>query len=371
MGSAFPYLAPYFKEILQVSNRQLGVLLMIRPAIGLVAQPFWSYLADVKGKRSHIAFFLAVATAVLFPLIMMDQSILSLVVLLIVWSFFYTPINSLSDSMAFDYLGRHKRMHFSKLRIYASLGFLIGVAALGYVYERIGLAWLFPVFSAGMAVSAWTLWKLPRRPHSTPPGTRKAFRHLFSNRNVRFFLIAVLLVEIANQMGYLFLSVYARDLGASHIQVGWLWAAATGAEIIMMLFMPKLIKRFGVQKILFAGMAAVALRWGLFAAARTWWQLIPIQMIQIVTIPFVYVGGVTFMDMESHADIRYTAQAFYSTIVIYCGMIIGSLGGGEISQHTDYGVLFLIGGVLAVTGGLIVALFVKEPSIQKASHRLL
>ena len=370
MGGAFPYLAPYFKEMLHVSNQLLGVLLMIRPAVALLAQPFWSYAADVRGKRSHIVFSLALAAAALFPLLLVSRSMPLLISILVVWSFFYTPINSLSDSIAFDYLGHKRRMHFSGLRIFASLGFLLGVTGLGYVYQSAGLAWLFPVFSSGMVAAAWFLWRLPQHPHPPSTRTREAFRHLFQNRNVLFFLGAVLLTETANQMGYLFLSVYARSLGASHIQVGWLWAVGTGSEMVMMLFMPKLIGRFGVQKILLAGMTTVALRWALFAFVHAWWQLFPVQLIQVFTVPFIYVGSVTFMDMESSSDIRFTAQAFYSTFVIHGGMIVGSLVGGKISQHSGYAVLYTIGGGLAVLAGLILVLFVREPAAHTPSRQL-
>jgi len=246
MGAATPYLAPYFKENLHVSNRMLGVLLMIRPAVALAAQPFWSYTTDVKGRRSRVAFFLACASALLFPLILISPALFWVAAFTVAWSFFYTPINSLSDALAFDYLGHHRRAHFSRLRVFASLGFLAGVAGFGYLYQSSGLSWLFPAFSAGMLASAVCLWRIPRVPHAPSPRTREAFQSLFRNRNVLFFLAAVLLTETANQMGYLFLSVYARDLGASHSQVGWLWAVATGAEMITMFFMPRLITRYGV-----------------------------------------------------------------------------------------------------------------------------
>jgi PPP family 3-phenylpropionic acid transporter len=370
MGGALPFLAPYFKEVIHVSNRMLGVLLMIRPAVALAAQPFWSYMADVRWGRARISVFLAAASAALFPLMVATRSILMIGVLTAVWAFFYTPINALSDSLAFDYLGHKRRMHFSTLRIFASLGYLAGVAGMGVVYQKAGLLWMFPVFSAGMAVSALYLGRLRSRPHVPAQRTARAFRSLFSNRNVIFFMAAVLLTEISNQMGYFYLSVYARSLGASYSQVGLLWAAATGAEMVTMLFMPRIIARFGVQKILFAGMAAVALRWGLFGVVHTWRQLIPVQLIQVLTIPFVYVGAVTFMDMESSADIRFTAQAFYSTVIICSGMIVGSLAGGEISQMAGYPVVYILSGILAVAACLIVSLFVKEPAARVPSRQL-
>jgi PPP family 3-phenylpropionic acid transporter len=172
----------------------------------------------------------------------------------------------------------------------------------------------------------------------------------------------MLISETANQMAYMFLSVYAKDLGANNSQVGWLWASATGAEMVTMFFMPKIIRRIGLKKILFFGTFFVLFRWAPFAFMDAWWQLLPFQLIHIITLTFVYVGAVIFMDMESSPKIRFSAQAFYSTFVLNGSNILGSYLGGEISQYFGYPALFLISGVMGLISSVIILLWVREPS---------
>jgi PPP family 3-phenylpropionic acid transporter len=306
---------------------------------------------------------MALASALFFPLIFWGKDLLSVVMLLALSALFITPMNSTNDTITFDHLGPGHRNQFGRYRIFASLGFFVAVALSGIVYDRFGLKWMFPIFSAGMLFSAWSIRGVPSRQHKTSlKDGGAAFAGFLKKRNVRFFILAMFVSETANQMAYMFLSVYAKQLGAHNAQVGCLWAAATGAEIFTMFLMPRIIRRAGLKKILFFGTFFVLFRWAPFAFMNSWWQLLPFQLVHIITLTFVYVGAVIFMDMESSPKIRFTAQAFYSTFVLNGSNILGSYMGGEISQYFGYPALFLISGALGVVSSIIILLWVRDPS---------
>jgi MFS transporter, PPP family, 3-phenylpropionic acid transporter len=362
MGSAFPYIAPFFKETLHVSNHQLGILLMVRPAVALLCQPLWSMAADSYGHRSRLAAWMALSSALLFPLIYLGKDLLSVVMLLAVSALFIAPMNSTNDTIAFDHLGHEKRNLFGRFRIFASLGFFVSVAVSGILYDRIGLRWMFLIFSTGMLCAAFAIKDVPSKPHRTSiRDSGRALAGFLAKRNVRLFILAMMISETANQMAYMFLSVYAKQLGANNSQVGWIWASATGAEMITMFFMPRIIRRAGLKKILFFGTFFVLFRWAPFAFMNAWWQLLPCQLVHIVTLTFVYVGAVIFMDMEGSPKIRFSAQAFYSTFVLNGSNIIGSYLGGEISQYLGYPALFLISGAMGVVSSAIILFWLREP----------
>jgi MFS family permease len=136
----------------------------------------------------------------------------------------------------------------------------------------------------------------------------------------------------------------------------------------MMLFVPKIVERIGVKTLLLWGMAATVFRWVPFFFAGTWWHLIPIQMVQVFTIPFVYVGAVLFMDTEGPKSLRFTAQAFYSTIVLNTATIVGTMLGGLIAQVAGYPPLYLASGVFILAGTGVFALLIPSP---KPGKRLL
>jgi len=364
IGCAFPYLAVYFKDILGVNDSQLGFLLMVRPAIAILAQPFWSMAADTGGHRGRLAFVLALTAGVLFPFVSLAKNLLLLVGLLAIWSFFNAPLNTISDAVAFHYLGHHKRLRFAYFRIFASFGWIAAVLLVGKIFDRYGVQKLFIFYSVGILIAVLFLWRIPRDEKTTWGRGLDAIRELLTKRNVIFFLIAVFIFETANQMGYAFLSVYSRSLGASYLEIGWIWAIATFSEVITMLTFVHIIKRINLKNILLLAMILTVVRWVPFGLMHVWWQLLPLQILHAFTLTFGYIGAATFMDMESSHEIRFSAQAFYSTFVLNSAAITGAVLGGQISQHWGYSRLYLTSGILALAGAIIMAVFVKNPQSQ-------
>ncbi|MBN1779964.1 MFS transporter [bacterium] len=363
LGSLYPYFAPYFKETLSISNFELGLLLLVRPAMSLVSQLFWSRFIDSHGHRSRWAVILSVASAGLAPFILLGRSLSAIVVLFAIWSFFNAPLNTLMDAVAFDYLGTHRRMRLAFLRIFASMGWITATMSLGRLYDIAGLSCAFLVFPAGVLIAAWFVNRIPGDASNNQEKSHhsRLMRQLLVKPRILIFLMTVLIFETANNMGYQFLSVYGKFLGANNVQVGWIWAIGTIAETVTMLTFVKIVQKTGTKKILAIGMIMTVFRWVPMAFIHSWWQLLPFQMLHAFTFTFGYLGAAMFMDMESPSQIRFTAQAFYSLFVLNTGAIMGSFLGGVISDHRGYGASFALAGILTAVAAVMLMVFVKEP----------
>jgi PPP family 3-phenylpropionic acid transporter len=366
MGAALPYVTPYFKEVCGFSDRSLGWIAMVRPAVGLLAQPLWCYLADRSGRRSRITALLSLGSALLYPLILLSTSFVPILLTLVAWAFFYSPLMALGDSMAFGLLEGSGRSRYAGLRIYGTVGFMISVGVLGIVFDRTGLRWLFPAFSVAMIAAAASIVSVPATARLPSSDTRDALRVLYRNRNVLVFVGACLLAAMANNMGFIYLSVYAKHLGATNAQVGYLWVVSTGAELVMMFFIGRIVERLGVKRMVLLGVLGVLVRWEAAALADSWWQLLPLQMLHALTFCFLYIGAVTFMDMESPPSVRSSAQALYGTVVLQAGAIMAGAVGGELCQRSSYATVFTVCGALAAFSAVVLALFVRDPSKRPA-----
>ncbi len=361
LGTFNPYIAPFFKETLGISNIQLGILLLVRPVVALISQVIWGTIIDSYGHRSRWATVLSVCAGCMTPLFLLGHSMMSLCIIFSLWSFFHSPLLSLSDALAFDYLGHHRRMHLAFLRLFASMGWIIAVLSLGIVYDFWSLKAMFVIFPFGILISALATSRIPREISVGVQKSWKVVHQIMMKRNVLFFLVAVILFETANQMSYQFLSVYGRFLGANHIQIGSIWAVATFSEMITMLVFVKVVQKIGIKKILAVGMVVTVFRWTPMMFVNAWWQIIPFQLLHAFTLTFGYLGAALFMDLESPAHIRFTAQAFYGMFVVNTGMILGSLLGGLLSEYWGYGVLYGTAGVLAAVSSGVLICCVHEP----------
>ena len=211
-GSSLPYLAPFFKEHYGASDHQIGILLMIRPAIALALQPLWSLIVDTSGRRSLLAALLSLLAGLSFPFILLAHSYTMIIILLAVWAIFHGPLWSLGDSIAFDYLGHHRRLRLANFRIFGSLGWITAVLLVGKSIDSLGIQWLFPFYSISVILSGYFIFNIPSSTKTPFMTGKKAIKDLLKKQNIRLLIFVLLLAGIANQMAYSFLSLYGKSL---------------------------------------------------------------------------------------------------------------------------------------------------------------
>jgi PPP family 3-phenylpropionic acid transporter len=365
MATFFPYLAPYFKELCDMSDRQVGILFMIRPAVALCAQPVLCYYADTSGKRPQITSLLAIGAGVSFLMLSFTRLFWPMLIILILWAFFYSPIIPLSDSITFSFLGRKDRRKYTQLRIYGTVGFMVSAPLLGWLFDHSGLQWQFPIFCCMMIASSLYIRNVPASSRIPSAYGVAGLKLLYTNRNIVVFVAAALIMAISNQMAFVFLSVHVKNIGATNTNLGLMWIIATAVETALMPFVGAIITRIGVRNMIVLGLLASCVRWTATAFITEWWQILPLQMLHGITFCFIYVGAVTFMDMESPESVRSSAQGFYATFVMNGGHIIAGPIGGDIAQRFGYTTLFCVCAGLSLVSSVIISLLVREPASEE------
>jgi Nucleoside H+ symporter len=94
-----------------------------------------------------------------------------------------------------------------------------------------------------------------------------------------------------------------------------------------------LFARWGVKKMLLAGMAAWVLRYALFAAAApnaVYWMIALGILLHGICYDFFFVTGQIYVDKKSTAAIRGQAQGFFVFVTYGVGMLIGAQVAGNV-----------------------------------------
>src|SRR5690606_14239204 len=143
------------------------------------------------------------------------------------------------------------------------IGFIVAVVGLGLVFERAGLA-LFPALVAlilgGIFIgSLWVPNALPQA-RASQEGERGFLAQLMRPGVLAFFL-CVGLMQLSHGPYYTFLSVHLERLGYERGVIGLLWALGVVAEIVLFLFMARILSRFSLRRVLAASFLLAALRW--------------------------------------------------------------------------------------------------------------
>ena len=363
-GATFPYLAPYFKEVVGVSDRYLGVIMMIRPMMALLGRPLWSQVSDRSGRRSHLGAGLVLTASAIGLFLIFIHSPGWGCLLFALWAFFNAPLFTLLDSITYDYLGSRRRDTIGRFRVFASFGFILAVSLVGFVYDRKGLQSQFAVFSVFGFLTFLTLWPIPRVARCTSRQSRIAIKALLKKRNVILFLCSVFLIETTNAMALTFLSIYSKQLGANNLQIGWIWAWGTCAEVVTMLLFTQVYRRIGIKNILIVGYVAIVARWALSGLVTSWWQLLPVQTLHALTLTYVYIGSSLFMDMEGSHHIRTSAQSFYTLFILNIAYVLGCVLSGTLSDHFGYSHMLYTCSAIGFVGLVILVFFVETPEVQ-------
>ncbi|MFN2564236.1 MAG: MFS transporter, partial [Gemmatimonadaceae bacterium] len=208
--------------------------------------------------------------------------------MLLLYNLCYMPTISLSNSLAFHNIADQEKQ-FPRIRVWGTIGWIIaglfisfGLA--GFVSGARPEQTPMPLYTAGIASLLLAIFSLTL-PHTPPPARGQvvsarsvigldAFQQLGS-RPFYVFIVSALLLCIPLAAYYNFTQLYLETARVRNI-------AATQtlgqmSETLFMFAMPFLFARWGVKRMLLAGMAAWVLRYLLFAAGApdaVYWMIV-------------------------------------------------------------------------------------------------
>ena len=105
------------------------------------------------------------------------------------------------------------------------------------------------------------------------------------------FLVAIALHQLGMTSYYSFFTLYLKDeLGMQ--QAAWVWSIGAVAEIPMVLFAGRIIRRFGLAILLMVSMAAVSLRVGLLSLVPPLGVICLTQLLHAMTFGLLHVAAI-------------------------------------------------------------------------------
>ena len=266
------------------------------------------------------------------------------IVILLLYNLCYMPTLGLSSSLGFHHIADQEK-DFPKIRVWGTIGWIIAGLFISFVLSKFvagGQAekTSLPLYSAAIASLILAAFSFGL-PHTPAPARGQAvsarsiigidaFKQLGST-SFYVFVASALLICIPLAAYYNFTQLYLEAAKVKNI-------AATQtlgqmSEMLFMLAMPVLFARWGVKKMLLAGMAAWVLRYALFAAAApnaVYWMIALGILLHGICYDFFFVTGQIYVDKKSTPAIRGQAQGFFVFVTYGVGMLIGAQVAGNV-----------------------------------------
>jgi PPP family 3-phenylpropionic acid transporter len=364
IASVGPFQVLYYQG-LGFTGTQIGLLTGITPLITFFSAPLWTGLADAT--RQHrlmmsLAMLGGVITLFVFPLLYAFVPVFLIAALL---SFFFAPVSPFADSATMFMLGDEKEM-YARIRLGGTIGFGLAAPVAGVLVQDYGLRSAFWASAVLLFLGFIVSQKLVYGQLTADGSAKGRIRALLASPRWLLFLIVALAGGAASAALNNFLFPYMKELGANESTMGFALTVGTLAEIPVLFFGNRLIRRFKSYGLLMLSMVVTALRLLLLAACGTPDLVLFIQLFNGLTFSAMWVAGVSYTDENAPAGMSATAQGLFSSMVLGFGTAVGGFVGGPLLEGIGGRGLYLVFGVAVLAVVAIVALIERRlPAEQK------
>jgi PPP family 3-phenylpropionic acid transporter len=368
--SSFAVIAFYLPLLYQhkgLTNGEIGLVMGLGSFVAIFAQPFWGLVSDRrKTVKKVLATVLLAGTVISIPLFL-SSTLGMLMLFMVLFMFFFSSAGPLTESLIVNFAHENRR-NYGSIRLWGEVG--VGTAALwiGFTIESAGIGLLGWLFAGIVAVGLFSMYWLPdAKAHSTPV-TKESIHRLFSNRAFLLFLGFILFISIPHRMNDTFLPIYLKELGASESDVGIAWLIATLSAVPTMALIGAFLKKY--SELIFISMAGMfyTVRWLIYSFADDPIVVMFAQGLHMLTFPIVLVASVQFVFKIVPRELIATGQTLFTAVYFGIGGIVGSSLGGWIMDAYGSQQLYAFGSILAMTGCIMILLFMPYFIRERNKH---
>ncbi|MCO6412186.1 MAG: MFS transporter [Thiogranum sp.] len=352
LGALIPYWSLYLKS-LGFSAAQIGELIAILMATKIVAPNIWGWIADHTGRRMAIVRTACLLAAVSFAGVFIRQDYRWMALVMVLFSFFWNAALPQFEATTLNHLGRDTH-RYSSIRLWGSIGFIIAVAVLGFVFQETGTGMLPHILLALFAGIWLSSLAVPEDAAAHQAVHEEPLRQVLRRPAVVALLLVCFLIQASHAPYYTFYSLYLVDNGYSESVVGQLWALGVIAEIGVFLRMHAWLPRFGARRLLLVATALTALRWVMIALfVEQAAMLVLAQTLHAASFGVYHAVAIHLVHHLFTGRHQGRGQALYSSMSFGAGGAAGSLAAGYLWDGVGAGWMYLASAAVAMLAGWI------------------
>jgi PPP family 3-phenylpropionic acid transporter len=362
LGAMLPYW-PLYLESIGLNAGEIAQLAALMMATRVVAPHMWGYLADSSGQRMRIIRSGAGLAALCFAGIFLSQQFFWIAVVVLAYSFFQNAVLPQFEVVTLSCLqGQYER--YSHVRAWGSVGFIVAVVALGYLFEFISVAtlpWILLASLLAVWVSTWLIKEnsgLQAHEDSAVPAWT-----MLKQPVVLAFLTASFLMQASHGPYYTFFSIFLTDLGYSPTTTGIMWAVGVIAEVVLFWRMAALMQRFSLRALYMGSLVLALLRWACMGfIADNIFLLFLAQCLHAASFGSFHAASIEIIRRLFNKGNQGQGQALYSSISYGLGGAFGALIAGYCWAYSPV-FSFLVAAGLCFLAILIVGYWIKQENL--------
>lgn len=367
LGIFFPYYSLYLKENAGLSASQVGIVLAILPAVGILAQPFWGQVADRTGLRTRVLALLCLGAAGGQLLLGEARGFGALAAATALLALFHTSVIPISVAVSLGLLRDRGREAFGVVRAWGTIGFLVLVVSFPVVLHRVqagrglargpegpsepGLELMFPAIAVLYGLAALLAFLVPRSEGVVVRAPRGDWRRLVRHGPYLRLLLFVLGAYLFLQGPITLFPVFVRSRGGDMETVSRMWILMLLLEIPLVALSGMSLERIGARGLLVLGALAGGVRWAVCGLSVGLDAVYASSLLHGIVVAGLLVGAALYVDQAVPERLRATGQAALAMLGIGLGGIASNVATGWLIDRFGNDAPYLAGGC----GGLLLA----------------
>ena len=358
LGALIPYWGLYLQS-LQFNAESIGELLAIIMATKIIAPYIWGWIADHTGKGMLIIRLAAVVSFITFAGVFIDSSFWWLALVMALFSFFWNAELPQFEANTMNHLGNdtHK---YSVIRLWGSLGFIFSVVGLGFWLESTDISLVPKVLLVIYLLIALSSFSVPEKNGHKHLHQNGAIIHVLKQPVVIALLLVCFLAQMSHGPYYAFFSIYLTEHNYHSSTIGWLWALGVIAEVIVFLYMHRLMPRFGPRNLLMIALLLTGLRWYLIGHFVDNFSVILFaQVLHAASFGLYHAVSIELFHRLFKGKHQGRGQALYSSVSFGAGGAVGSYISGHMWEVSSATLIFNLSALCAFIAFFITWRFIK------------
>ena len=353
VGSFVPYWGIYLQSE-NFSPSSIGILLSLFQISRIVAPNFWGWLADHTGHRVKWIKLTSFLGLIGFIGIFWAKGFFWIFLVMLALSLFTSSTLPLAESLTLAHLATTDG-HYSRIRLWGSIGFIVASLFLGYLIDLQGINILLWVLLIAQAIIFFLSNTIPETQDIQHKTNDLSIWKIIKTPSVIALLLGCTLMVSAHGVLYNFYSIYLKDHGYSSGTIGWLWAVGVICEILIFMAMPKILRRYSLKAILLMSLFLGVIRFILIGVSPDHLYLLFIaQMFHAATFGSFHAASIEVIAYYFKGRNQTRGQAIYNSVAYGIGGTIGGLGGGYLIQYLGGQLGFMIAAISPLIGFVVI-----------------
>lgn len=325
IAAYYTYLNVYYRKV-NLTGTEIGLINMAISLVGVAFAIFWGNISDRTGRPRYLISLGAVGALVIAQFVPTVSTFSAFLLLGIISSIAASAPGTLTDSTTLAWLGE-RREDYARYRLGGTFGYVITGTVIGFIFDRIGLRMMFPLYGVIMLIFAIFAQLIPDLPVRLEVKSGKAIGEMIHKPVWIIFTICVFLVWIASNASIMFMGVVLDSMGAPQGLIGLAVTIGAIVEIPFMMYSPRLLRRFGPERILIIALSLMVVRYFLLSWMPEPWWAIPINIINGPAFVFFWNGAVTLANRMAPQGLAGTVQGMFNSTMNLAGVVSALLTG--------------------------------------------